>query len=516
MLTIIKPQDLTSLSFYFFIPILLFLPVVSSLAQQQYLPLNRDAGMHLEKPLNHLDKQFHTSFKPYLQVWVNKSVNNDSLDNQRLDKKIKRSLLYRKLKEENLIIIDADDFYLTIDPLFNFEYGKDLADTSLWADTTHFYKNTRGIIFRGNIGKKVSFMSSFYENQAFFPAYIDDFTREYGVVPGQGRTKSFKTTGFDYAMASGYVSYSPSSGDIGMNFQLGHDKNFIGDGYRSLLLSDNSFNYPFFKITVNFWKIQFINLVTSLQNLNVRLPTTPTSEDRFQRKPGSFHFLSWNAHKRLQIGLFEGIIWQAADSLKNNGLFGVNLKFKISDNFSFYSQAVLDDVKSDKFGYQLGLKSFDLFTIKNLFFQIEFNQVQPYTYAHQTPPQSYTHYNQALAHPLGANFTELVSFADYSWRDFFVRLKFNYAIYEEDSGYYHWGKDIFRSGEEVITSTETPEKTNLAYQEFKLGYIINPKTNMNVVLGFINRTEKNSYWNKQTQFVYIGFRTSLANVYYDF
>ena len=401
-------------------------------AQQQFLPLSRGLNQSVEKQLNHKDISFHTSFKPYLHSQIDLHVNYDSIVDFRFDQD-NRSYIYRKLKQENLFIVDTGDFYLTIDPLFNFEFSRDLEDTS----GINLYNNTRGIIIRGNIGEKVSFMTSFYENQAFFPSYIDDFVREYKVVPGQGRTKSFKKTGFDYAMASGYISYSPSGY---FNFQLGHGKNFIGDGYRSLLLSDNSFNYPFIKVTANFRKFQFTNLITSFQNLNVSLPTSVTTQPRFQKKTGSFHFLSWNVHKRLQLGLFEGIIWQAADSLSNNGVFGMNLKFKASDKIAFYSQVVLDDLDTklrkgalkNKYGYQVGIKAFDLFTIKNLFFQTEFNQVQPYTYAHRIPSQNYAHYNQVLAHPLGANFRESVSFLSYRYRDWFVELKFNYAETKEE------------------------------------------------------------------------------------
>lgn len=514
---------------------LIFLIITANcFAQQQFLPLSRDMNQSIEKQLNHKDISFHTSFKPYLQSQVVAYVNYDSIVDFRSGKN-NRSYIYRKLKQENLFIVDTGDFYLTIDPLFNFEYGKDFADASLRADTTHFYKNTRGLIIRGNIGKKVSFMTSFYENQAFFPQYLDDFVREYKVAPGQGRTKSFKKTGFDYAMASGYVSYSPS---VYFNFQLGHGKNFIGDGYRSLLLSDNSFNYPFIKITANFRKFQFTNLLTSFQNLNVSLPTSSTTQPRFQKKTGSFHFLSWNVHKRLQLGLFEGIIWQSADSLSNNGVFGMNFKFKVSDKIDFYSQVVLDDLDSrfqkgalkNKYGYQVGIKAFDLFTIKNLFFQTEFNQVQPYTYAHKMSSQNYAHYNQALAHPLGANFRESVSFLRYRYRSWFVELKFNYAVYGADTTGTHFGKDVFQPDAAAGTIQSSPVsikimppyyigqgiKTALTYRDFRLAYLLNPKTNLQVLIGVSNRVQRTSTDSKLTNFVYVGIRTSLTNHYYDF
>ncbi len=147
-----------------------------------------------------------------------------------------KNLAYRKYRKESLFIINdtADKFYLTIDPLFNFEAGVDAADTS----GEKLYKNTRGLLVRGDINKNFVFESSFLETQSAFPQYIDDYIASTGsanlataIVPGQGRSKLFRTNGYDYAMASGYISYSPSSF---INIQLGHGKHFIGDGYRSL------------------------------------------------------------------------------------------------------------------------------------------------------------------------------------------------------------------------------------------------------------------------------------------
>ncbi|PCJ80129.1 MAG: hypothetical protein COA57_15070, partial [Flavobacteriales bacterium] len=274
----------------------------TSFAQQQNLPLNKENSLWVERHLNHKENNSHTGLKPYLtsQIQLDSLVREEQ---KRDSVKTYQSLILRKIKNENLLIIDTGGFYLTIDPLFNFEY-----DYVLPSDTLNYYRNTRGLLVRANIGKKVSLMSSFYENQAFFPSYQDEFVNTYGVVPGKGRTKPFKQRGYDYAMASGFVSFTPFKQ---LSFQLGHNKHFIGDGYRSLLLSDNAFNYPFLKITTNLWKnrIQYSNIFASLQSLDRVLEST-TPEATFQRKAGTFHYLSINAAKWLQIGLFEGTVWQ--------------------------------------------------------------------------------------------------------------------------------------------------------------------------------------------------------------
>ncbi len=547
--------------------ILFLLP--SSLFAQQNLPLNREASLSHEKAIsfitlvkdssskdtNIFEKENVTSlssFKPYILPITYQKKNKNT------------SLICRKLNRESLIIVNdtSDRFHLTIDPLFNLEFGKDLADTS----GEKLYKNTRGFLVRGSIGEKFAFESSFYENQATYSQYIDDYigttdelfpqtaNYSYAVVPGQGRSKDFKKNGYDYAMASGSISYSP----IKMfNIQIGHGKHFVGDGYRSLLLSDNSFNYPFARLTTTYKNIQYTNLYTSFMNLtNGGVKTPPYVERLFQKKTGSFQFLSINLFHRLQIGLFQGMIWEAADTNnlqhtnfntfnpviginalsyglhnKNNVLLGATLKFKITNSISLYGQYMLDDVYSSKgkgdirkkYGYQLGFKYFDIFRIKNLHMQAEYNRVRPFAYAAENAYQSYTHYNQALAHPLGANFYEMLGFINYRLNDFFLQLKANYAVKGNDSLNNNFGGNVFKSDNLFPISQELDNisitqgmKTTIICQDFQIGYLVNPVTNFNIVLGFTNRIEKTEQITKNTQFVYFGIKTSIANFYYDF
>jgi len=68
---------------------------------------------------------------------------------------------------------------------------------------------------------------------------------------------------------------------------------------------------------------------------------------------------------------------------------------------------------ANKWGLQLGAKYVDAFGVKNLDLQFESNRVRPFTYAHNNVVSNYTHYNQPLAHPLGANFQEFVGIIRY-------------------------------------------------------------------------------------------------------
>lgn len=527
-------------------------------AQQLNLPLSNDLNPIFERAANRNDSIVHTGMRPYVQSFIYQQERSPQRygwsGQENIPTGQDKSWLLRKLRHESLVIVNDEDdkFYVAIDPVFNFETGQDGADTTFWADSVNFYKNTRGFRLHGHIGERFSFFSSFYENQAIFPRYQDAAIRSQGewynnngtpvqfngVVPGQGRTKQFKRDGFDYAMASGYISFMPHRA---VNLQFGTGKHFIGEGYRSLLLSDNAFNYPYLRATSRWFKdkVQYTNIFASLSSLN-RLPAASTSEALYQPKAGSFHYLTVVPHWRLQLGVFEGVMWQRWDTAAskpfnaamlvpvlgfntlvhgleddNNAMLGLTAKLVPAEDYVLYGQYIIDG--SDKNGFQVGAKAADAFTIKNLFLQLEYNRVNPYTYGHTTPLQNYGHYNQALAHPLGAGFSETVVLAQYRWKDWWIAAKTNLANYNTDVDGTHLGRDIFRTEAEATDLANHRGITDLVTFDFRVGMLINPASNMNVVLGIIDRTESGPVLpTDRSQFIYAGFRTSLINAYYDF
>lgn len=511
---------------------------------QELLPLSKEYITPTYSKIYSTKSTIHTSIKPLRKDKLNKHFDFDSLQN--FNKGKYRSKFMQLLCEEHLIKVDTGIFKLNIDPLF------DLTGFKEKNNDENLYNNTRGFLIQGNITDKFYFYSDFYENQSIFPSHIQDFTNTYSIVPGQGLTKVFKETGVDYAHASGQISYSPS--DI-FNFRFGHGKVFVGDGYRSLLLSDNAFNYPHLTVSTNIWKIQYTNIYAVFMDMM----QPHTYEAGYHKKNASFHHFSINATKNLQVYLFEGIIWQHADSTgrrgfdlnylnpvifyrpvefslasPDNAIVGAGFHYKFFNKLLLYGQMVLDDFDlgaskgttghiRNKLGGQVGIRVFD-FPLKGLNSLIEYNRVKPYTYAHKSPAQNYTHYNQALAHPLGANFHELVGKLSYRFKNQFVlNLKGIYAQYGIDTAGIHYGRNIFLSdkdaafglhgnGNELLQGL----KTTLKYIDINFSYIINPITNMQLTLGMVLREESSIFFSNNTSHVYFGFRTRLQNRYYDF
>src|SRR5690606_10112899 len=218
----------------------------------------------------------------------------------------KRSWWHRKLFREHLLEFKGDDYDFYASFLPDFQIGHSNRNGTTWL-------NTRGVIAGGRIGKNLTFYTEFYENQGKFPLYVDAYGRANRVVPGQGAWKDYNDDAFDFAYASALINYKAGKH---YNFQLGYDKNFIGDGYRSMLLSDVPFNYPFLKIVANVGRIQYTTMWA--QFIDMRYPKA-SYDNGYRKKWGVFNYLDWNVSKKLSVGLFGGVVWQDSDSLGKRG-----------------------------------------------------------------------------------------------------------------------------------------------------------------------------------------------------
>jgi hypothetical protein len=443
-------------------------------------------------------------------------------------------------------------FHLYIDPLLNLEPLYIFNDGE---DPGHrrSYYNTRGITARGDIGKKISFETTFYENQCLAPYYIQKFAHATQVFPGQGRWKIFKASGFDYAMSMGYISYSPFRN---FNIQAGTGKHFVGDGYRSLLLSDNAFPYPFARLTGWFGPnkmFQYTTIYASLMNLNSVAPIPPGTERLYQKKAASFYQLSANIGRIAEVTLFQGLIWSAADADnkqciqlayvnplifssipfygmhdKHNFLVGATFHLDLLKTIRVYGQVVADDfgkkgLSTNKKGFQIGVNYYNVAHIKHFHLQFEFNAVNPYTYSARDSAQSYTHYNQPLAHPYGANFYEMIIAGKYKIGDFYADVHFSEATVGADSAGFDFGQNVFAS-ENLAQQTPVAynnklgqgRSTTVSYFDVSLGYMISYASNLNICIGFTDRNVQSNATNDHTNLVYIAVRTSLTNNYLDF
>lgn len=522
---------------------LTILALSTSVAAQGYSHYGNNQFNLFERHAYKPGSNFHTSIKDYRMDELEKLFDTDSLLYSQMNIASKKRNIFGRFLFDNLLEWHDDDVKVVANPIVDFQMGRENSS----GRTT--FVNTRGLFIKGNLGKNFHFYTDYLENQAAFPDYVNRFIADNRVVPGQGKSKKYRTDDHDFAQATGYASFNANKY---INMQLGFGKNFIGDGYRSLIMSDNSYSYPFAKVTATFMNVKYMIMWNQMNWLS----TGNSNDDPYPKKYGVFHYLDWNLGKRFSIGLFESVVWAQKDTTGYRGfemaylnpiiffrpveyslgspdkmLLGINAKYIISKSVTLYGQAIINEFKADevfsgkkwwanKHGFQAGLKSHNLLGIKNLDLQSEYSQVRPYTYSGYTPDNNYGNYNQPLAHPLGANFRESVTIINYRHQRWFLRGQLNVAMYGDDTNDTNYGHNIY------LPSNNRPydyghtigqgTKTNLLFADASLSYLINPRNMMNITIGGRIRQIKTPMETLDSQHLYLSFRMSLKNLYYDF
>jgi hypothetical protein len=541
------------------------------IAQQLNLPLNRSHIQYYEKYLNGADKApFHTSIRPYNAAEVYRFVYPDSawgLKRLDPDKGINRfintvgyadllafdeqgyirSYYFDSTYYAGGIMMTRDEksykprkFYIAANPILKLEMGYDLTEGRVVS------QNTRGVELFANIGQKVSLYTAFTENQADFPGYIRAQVRSNRAAPGEGKVKAFKDSGVDFSRAEGYIAYTPNQYFAA---QFGSGKHFFGDGYRSLLLSDNSFVYPYLRFATSFWKIKYVNILAELQD------DVNTGREFLlgnPRKFASFIYMNAELAPWFQLGIFEGIMWPRTgpdgntrfdanmlnpilgvrafqNNLEVNKVYGLNYKFEMPKYISLYGQVMINSLKGStksyerRWGLQAGVKYWDMFGVDNLNMQVEYNYIRPYSYSSEDTILHYSHYSQPIAHPMGANVSEVLSIFNYRYKRWVAEWRFQYANSSVDVLNRNYGSDIFKANTTATIREDIKigqgVKYSLMHNEIRLGYILNPKINLIMELKFNARKytlETALIGDYTSNIIGLGLSTNLYNYYYDF
>ncbi|HMK24450.1 MAG TPA: hypothetical protein VK483_00370 [Chitinophagaceae bacterium] len=394
----------------------------------------------------------------------------------------------------NLFEVHVKDFDLVINPVIQVVVAKEKDN-----DET-LYLNSRGLTLRGKIANKIGFYTYMTDNQEKDPFYVRDWVNARKAVPGAGFYKQFKQTGYDYFDARGYITFNVTKY---INVAFGYDKNFIGNGYRSMFLGDGSNSNLFLKLNTRIWKINYQNLFMELHSAG-----TSGGDKLLPKKYAAIHHLDVSLTKWLNIGLFEGVVFGRKDRFdfgylnpiifyrsieQQNGSFdnsvaGLDLKANLFKKIQLYGQLCLDEFLlseitknngywGNKWAIQAGAKYIDAFGLSNLDLQVELNVVRPYTYSHRDSVANYTHYNQPLAHPLGANFSEFIGIARYQPAPKWLTVaKLIWYQQGRDSNAISYGSNIFlpnippyRIGDFGHTLA-SGWKTSVVYFSFLLSY----------------------------------------------
>ncbi len=467
----------------------------SAPAQSTFVPLNEDYYHWIDRyevKAGKIMPQLFTTIKPYKRLHIvafMDSLGADGLLNSRADRfnheyftndswewsstssnDSKRPVLrhfYRK--KSDLYSVTTPEFDLHVNPVLHLGAGSDSQRDDM------LYINTRGVEVRGMIDRKVGFYTYLADNQALLPSYVDAGVASAGVVPHEGFWKNFKGgEGVDFLHARGYITFEATKN---INLQFGHDRFFVGNGYRSLIFSDYPPPALFLKTNVKVWKLNYLFVINQM----VAEPRARSRQSGYPNKYVALHHLSLNIGKKLNVGVFESVVFSPGDSLGSGGfrleylnpiifyraieqqnsstdnvLLGFDFKWNAFRRLSFYGQFMLDEFVIDhlrdgdgwwanKFAVQLGGKYVDAFGLPNLDLQGEFNIIRPYTYSHGNSFGSYTSYGQPLAHPVGANLSEVVCIARYQpMGRLHLTGKLIFTKVGRDRPGENWGSDVLK------------------------------------------------------------------------
>lgn len=322
-------------------------------------------------------------------------------------------------------------------------YVGPLLQVGLGQDSSGFlFQNTRGAYIRAKLGKKVGVYADVLETQARPPYFVSQRYSQYLTLWGETFVKPFRQGGYDYANTRGYITYSPTTA---VRIKFGRDKGFWGSGFQSLYLSDYTPEYLYLHIRTRLGPWEYHNFFAQLIDF---IPNKPDAWGEQPRKYLALHQLLWRPLRGVSIGIFEGIMYnpwtpqgrrgleltyfipvifyrtvEQALGSPDNAMLGLFGRANFLRRFQLYGQLAIDDYNfskrregsgwwGNKYAWQVGLKAFDV-GLPTLDVQIEANQVQPYTYSHSNVGANWSHHNQFLAHPYGANLREVTGLLRY-------------------------------------------------------------------------------------------------------
>lgn len=516
------------------------LTIISIVATAQHLvePVQNERYYHLLHRLEvkqGLNKGVHTNMKTLSVLAVDSfDVSDETLSNvDQFNYAQHEGKYYYSFKADNSSIKDfplinslyrnrndfysysKDGVYIGFNPVINFKGGIEKVNRvetmPLQGGNSGEYNkrlitNTRGAELKASIDDKIGVYTYITDNAINAPEYVDQRIMSNNVYPGETWVKGVKEgeltieqigeiNTVEFFSARGYLTFNITKH---VHAQFGHDKQFVGNGYRSLVMSHNPNSIFFLKLNTQFSKFNYQNIFYEVNNW-------PELDDNnmVQKKFGAYHQISMNITDFMNISIFENVVFSRggadqarmelqylnpvifyksvehnmgsqAGSIDNNFL-GIDGKLNFLKKFQVYGQLVLDDLSfqtlkpdvdslmvqfgvkgersydtyasiHNKWAFQMGLKYIDVLGVNNLDLQFEHNRARPFTYAHFDQTNHYTHQGQSMAHPLGANFAENVIIGRFQpWPRLYLFGSIIQSKHGTDEDDTNWGSDLSKS-----------------------------------------------------------------------
>lgn len=468
--------------------------VQTSLAQGAYIPYDREYYHKIDRYeilQGRNNPFFNSGYKPYrrdiLANYLDSLAENPAMIQSTADQfnlnylsqdswefsereipGSKKSFLKALYKQpSDFVAYEGEDFGIHLSPVIYLSGGTETDNERNPA------RLSRGLVVRGSVDEKVGFYTYLTTSEVYFPSWVKSYAEHNGAVPGEGFWKEYNRDGYSYFSALGHVSFQVTKH---IEIQVGHDRNFAGEGYRSFQISDFSNPYMFVKFNTKVWKFQLTNLWTQM-TADVFYDRGRPTDGRYPQKYFAYNRLGFNVGKKLNLGLFSSIMtdkinfnyfnpfiflrWvEQQQGTPDRVMLGPDVKWIFMPGMELYGQFALDEFvfeeffgisgkgsKRNKYAVQMGYKYINVLGAKNLDFQLEWNQARPYTFQEKMDHQSHSNWRTPLGHPRGANFREFVSILRYQP---LPRLDLNLTgIYQyfgaDENANVNWGGDVLKN-----------------------------------------------------------------------
>lgn len=487
--------------------------------QTGWSPLSREVERPYAVHLQAYGSDAHTAIRPYSTATLRSTIKADSL-----------------LPLAELSVLDkwagrANGRKFRWGPLLEANGGYETGTAS-----GARYRGSAGFWTDADLGAKLNFHFDAQGWGEQLPGYLDSLAMATQVTTGEGYAHGDGSTVTHYDW-NAHLSWDAHKY---INLTLGRGKNSFGEGHRSLFLSDQAYSYPYLRISTTVWRIKYVNLFSMMNDIR----GAHGDWRNYQRKFSSMHYLSWNATERINVAVFEAIMWSLGDEpyqrgfdvnylnpvlfyrptefrmgSPDNALLGFAVNVKAGKHVLFYGQAMLDEFLADQVrgGYgwyankqagQIGVNAYEAFGVKGLQLRAEWNLVRPFMYTHSDTRQNYAHLGQSLAHPFGSNLQEVLAHAD------LVRGPWNFAV--RTSMAWMGTDSVSSSGNNIFRPESDRGRTaNGTYQNFgydigdhkqqtlfhaeaRAGYTIDPRTATRLEVAYTFRAHQPAWGSSYT------------------
>jgi len=368
-------------------------------------------------------------------------------------------------KHADFIQVNQPGFFLAINPILSAEGAWQQNN----GNSDALFRSTQGLALRAKAGNVAGIAFQIANNYEQPPAYYARYIDQHQSMPD---AVAYRKTGnaYQYLSLSGYADFALIKDHV--NLTMGYDRYFIGDGMRSLFISDFSAPMPFVRLNTKIWKLNYQNLYMMAQPQFPSDPSMRAGEYKYL----TMHHLSMNITRWLNVGLFESVTFSRDGHFEfgymnpiifyrtverslgspDKTAIGINAKAVAWNTLQLYGQFLLNEFTAkeffgnkgyinNKWGTQLGFKYFNAFKLDNLDIQGELNIIRPYTFQHNSEA-NYSNNNLPIAHPLGAGFREFAGNIRYQPIPRLL-LNFSARYYQHgvDTGGLNFGNDILKN-----------------------------------------------------------------------